>query len=109
MARTHTEARTTLKRWAVLAGLLLLITGAYVFFVSAGRIVNWPIQTWFLERSRPRDFGAAICTWRWNRRPSCCDSRTRSTGVHRPLWYWDASLYKGHYYLYWGPSRPRCC
>ena len=21
----------------------------------------------------------------------------------RPLWYWDASLYGGHYYLYWGP------
>lgn len=22
---------------------------------------------------------------------------------YRPLWLWDATLYKGHYYLYWGP------
>jgi hypothetical protein len=22
---------------------------------------------------------------------------------HRPLWLWDATLYKGRYYLYWGP------
>jgi hypothetical protein len=22
---------------------------------------------------------------------------------NRDLWYWDASLYHGHYYLYWGP------
>lgn len=23
--------------------------------------------------------------------------------ANRDLWYWDASLYHGHYYLYWGP------
>jgi hypothetical protein len=23
--------------------------------------------------------------------------------TNRGLWYWDASLYHGHYYLYWGP------
>src|SRR5262249_26377338 len=22
---------------------------------------------------------------------------------YRPIWLWDASLYHGHYYMYWGP------
>ncbi len=25
-----------------------------------------------------------------------------------PLWLWDASLYKGHYYMYWGPVPALC-
>ena len=28
--------------------------------------------------------------------------------IHMSLWLWDASLYKGHYYLYWGPVPGLC-
>ena len=28
--------------------------------------------------------------------------------ANHDLWYWDASLYHGHYYLYWGPCRRSC-
>ena len=28
--------------------------------------------------------------------------------VHMSLWLWDASLYKGHYYMYWGPVPGLC-
>ena len=32
--------------------------------------------------------------------PHCWRNPTPST---HPIWLWDASLYKGRYYLYWGP------
>jgi hypothetical protein len=45
----------------------------------------------------------ATSTWRGRRIPRCSRRPTRSHPRWRSLWFWDASLYGDHYYLYWGP------
>jgi hypothetical protein len=91
-----------LPRWLPLVLLLIAIEATYVFIISAGTWSTWP--TWntnydllaegfraghlyipvpppaeLLSKPNPFDWGNSY------------------------LWFLDASLYKGHYYLYWGP------
>jgi hypothetical protein len=91
-----------LPRWLPLVLLLIAIEATYVFIISAGTFTTW--STWntnydliaegfrsghlyipvpppaeLLSKPNPFDWGNSY------------------------LWFLDASLYKGHYYLYWGP------
>jgi hypothetical protein len=91
------------RRPLVLSLLLVLIALAYVFIASAGRIVDWPTQTTFLddlvEGFRQGHLHMAV------EPPAALLAKSNPFDPsYRPLWYWDASLYKGHYYLYWGPT-----
>jgi hypothetical protein len=87
---------------------LLLLLGfaaievAYVFIVSAGRITRWPTYLTFLD-----DLANGFRSWHLHMAteppPALLAKANPFDPAWKPLWYWDASLYGGHYYLYWGP------
>jgi hypothetical protein len=86
--------------------LLLLgfaaIEAAYVFFVSAGRFTHWPTYLTFLN-DQAEGFRAGHLHFASEPSPSLLEKANPFDARWKPLWYWDASLYGGHYYLYWGP------
>jgi hypothetical protein len=85
-----------------LALLLLAIEATYVFIVSAGTFTTW--STWntnydlvaegfraghlYILEAPPPELLAKPNPFDWS---------------NSNLWFLDASLYRGHYYLYWGP------
>ena len=90
------------RRWLLLLLGFAAVEAVYVFFVSAGRLTNWPTYLTFLddqaEGFRARHLHFAI------EPPAALVAKANPFDpAWKPLWYWDASLYNGHYYLYWGP------
>jgi len=87
---------------------LLLVLGfvaieaSYVFFVSAGRFTNWPTYLTFLD-DQADGFRAGHLHLAVEPPPALVARANPFDPALKPLWYWDASLYRGHYYLYWGP------
>lgn len=74
----------------------------YWFVISAGTFTRWPFTIHFLddlaEGFRHGHLHLIV------EPPAALLSRPNPFAPdNRELWYWDASLYKGQYYLYWGP------
>ena len=86
--------------------LLLLgfaaIEAAYVFFVSAGRFTHWPTYLTFLD-DQAEGFRAGHLHFAIEPPAALVAKANPFDPAWKSLWYWDASLYRGHYYLYWGP------
>jgi hypothetical protein len=74
----------------------------YVFFVSAGRMTGWPTYLTFLD-DQAEGFRAGHLHFAIEPPAALLAKANPFDPAWKPLWYWDASLYKGHYYLYWGP------
>src|SRR5262245_28240156 len=91
--------------WARRFWLLLgfaAIEVAYVFFVSAGRFTRWPTYLTFLD-DQAEGFRAGHLHLAIEPARALLAKANPFDPAWKPLWYWDASLYGGHYYLYWGP------
>ena len=97
------------RRWKLLAYALftaLLLTGQTAFFL-AGRLDGGSRvraqETFFTDQLaaaflRGQTFlPVAPAPW-LSAVPDPFDPK------HRPFWYWDAALYQGRYYSYWGPA-----
>ncbi|MFI5317584.1 MAG: hypothetical protein ACHQ6T_17920 [Myxococcota bacterium] len=89
-------------RWLCIALLLLAIELVYAFMISGGSLWHWP--TW----SYIYDFQAQGFRSGHLYLPRTPDPRVLAASDPwdpklRPLWFWDASLYNGRYYSYWGP------
>jgi hypothetical protein len=89
-------------RWLLLAFGFTVIVAAYVFFVSAGRFTSWPTYLTFLD-DQAEGFRAGHLHFAIEPSPALLSKTNPFDPAWKPLWYWDASLYNGHYYLYWGP------
>jgi len=103
MARLDHLLRGLLRR----RGLLLLagfaaIELCYVFFVSAGHLTSWPTYLTFLD-DQAEGFRAGHLHFAVEPSAALLAKANPFDPAWKPLWYWDASLYNGHYYLYWGP------
>ena len=85
-----------------LAAAFAIIEIAYVFFVSAGRFTHWPTTLSFLD-DQAEGFRAGHLHFAIEPAAALLAKANPFDPAWRPLWYWDASLYNGHYYLYWGP------
>ena len=85
-----------------LAAAFAIIEIAYVFFVSAGRFTHWPTTLSFLD-DQAEGFRAGHLHFAIEPAAALLAKANPFDPAWRPLWYWDASLYGGHYYLYWGP------
>jgi len=89
-------------------GGLLLVLGSAVmeatslFFLSAGRFTHWPTYLTFLD-DQAEGFRARHLHFAIEPAAALLAKANPFDPAWKPLWYWDASLYKGHYYLYWGP------
>jgi hypothetical protein len=89
-------------RTLILALVVLAVEGVYVFIVSAGRPTDWPTYLTFLN-DQAEGFRAGHLHLSVEPPAALLAAPNPLDPSNRNLWYWDASLYKGHYYLYWGP------
>jgi len=83
----------------VLAFAVIEVT--YLFVVSAGRFTHWPTYTTFLD-DQAEGFRARHLHFAIEPLAALVAKANPFDPAWKPLWYWDASLYNGHYYLYWG-------
>jgi len=90
------------RRWLLLLLGFAAIETVYVFFISAGRLTGWPTYSTFMN-----DLADGFRGWHLHLAteppPALVAKANPFDPAWRPLWYWDASLHGGHYYLYWGP------
>lgn len=80
----------------------LFVEALYVFIVSAGHPTHWPSYEGFLN-DLADGFRAGHLHLAIEPPPALLARANPFSPENRGLWYWDASLYHGHYYLYWGP------
>jgi hypothetical protein len=82
--------------------LLAAIEVSYVGFISAWRFTRWSTfnanYDLLAEGFRSGHLYLSVPP-----PPALLAKANPFDPVWRPLWFWDASLYNGHYYLYWGP------
>jgi hypothetical protein len=90
------------RRVALLILGFAAIEVTYVFFVSAGRFTHWPTYLTFLD-DQAEGFRAGHLHFAIEPPAALLARPNPFDPALKPLWYWDASLYHGHYYLYWGP------
>jgi hypothetical protein len=93
-ARPTTSAR---RRVAVLVATALAVELLYFFVVTAGTFTHWHFYAYYLndlaDGFRQGHLRMAI------EPPPGLVANPANTD----LWYWDVSLYRNHFYLYWGP------
>ncbi len=84
-----------------LLGLLAGVVVFYLFLVSAGRGIGWPTWTAFND-AQAEGFrqGHLYLPEVPSRALQALPDPLNP--VHMPLWRWDRSYYKGHFFLYWG-------
>jgi len=70
--------------------------------VSAGHFTHWPTYLTFLD-DQAEGFRAGHLHFAVEPAAALLAKANPFDARWKPLWYWDASLYDGHYYLYWGP------
>jgi hypothetical protein len=92
-------------RWRFRIALALIVAcviAVYVFFTSAGKWSTWPLYWGYYDHLadafRKGQLHSLI-----EPNPLLLAQPDPYDPKHRWLWVWDFSLYKGKYYLYWGP------
>jgi hypothetical protein len=101
-AAGDSDPRRDNRRIVALVAAAVMVELVSWYFISAGTFTRWHFYTSYLNDLADGfrqghlhlsvEPPAALVT-----RPHPFDP------ANRDLWYWDASLYHGHYYLYWGP------
>ncbi len=88
--------------WLTVVLLLAVIELSYVFIITAGTFSNWP--TWNANYDlQAEGFRAGHLYLVMQPSPELIAKPNPYDWSNVSLWFWDASYYKGHYYLYWGP------
>jgi len=95
----HVRSRS---QWALLVAIVLVVELAYVFFVSAGHMRDWHTYHTYIDYLA-EGFRSGHLYISLAPTPELLASPDPFDGSNLYNWYWDASLYKKHYYLYWGP------
>src|SRR6476620_7262446 len=92
---------------ALFVPLLLLFSLYYAFVVTSGTfgVLQWKTHYYDLgaEGFRAGHLYLAV-------QPSAAllGKANPADLTNRPLWLWDALLFNGHYYIYWGPVPTLC-
>jgi hypothetical protein len=90
------------RRALLFVGLLAAIELSYVALITAGRFTTWP--TWNTNYDLLAEgFRSGHLYIATPPRPELLAKANPFDPAWRPLWLWDASLHRGHYYFYWGP------
>jgi hypothetical protein len=74
----------------------------YYAIASAGQRGGWPGYTSYYDY-QAEGFRAGQLSLPLAPPPELLAAKDPYSPAHLPLWYWDSSLYKGKYYVYWGP------
>jgi hypothetical protein len=86
--------------WALF--VIALISYYYVFLASAGRFTDLPTQLDYYDQMA-EGFRHGHLYVTKAPVPQLLASSNPFDSKFFPVWLWDASLYNGHYYMYWGP------
>jgi hypothetical protein len=97
-----TSPRRRPPRWLILLLLVAALEVSYVFIISAGTFTTW--STWNANYDKQAEgFRAGHLYISTPPSVELLARRNPYDWSNQRLWFWDASLYKNHYYLYWGP------
>ncbi|HMJ56150.1 MAG TPA: hypothetical protein VK540_28985 [Polyangiaceae bacterium] len=89
-------------RWSTLAALLLAIELVYLFIVTAGTFTEWPTYNALYELLAD-GFKKGQLSLPITPPPELVAKENPLDPANAELWIADLSLYKGKYYMYWGP------
>src|SRR5262245_10472356 len=89
-------------RWIVFGFLIAVAALVYVFIVSAGRFVDWP-QYLSYYNSLAEGFRSGHLRLSQEPSPELVAAPDPLDRANQKLWAGDASYFKGHFYIYWGP------
>ena len=93
--------RASADLWAF-AAVSFAVIGVYVFDVSAGQFADWPRYTYYYELLA-RGFLAGQLAILADPHPALLEHPNPFDPSLMRFWLWDASLYQGTLYIYWGP------
>jgi hypothetical protein len=101
---------TALVRWSrrratgalALVVIVLAVEAAFLFFVTAGTWTTWPTYNANYDL-QAEGFRSGHLHLAATPPPELLAKSDPFNPANRALWAWDLSLYKGHYYMYWGP------
>jgi len=85
------------------APIIVAISAFYLFLASSGTFQDLPTQSDYYDRMA-EGFRAGHLYIVEAPPPALLAKEDPFRFANRPLWLWDASLYNGRYYLYWGPA-----
>jgi hypothetical protein len=89
-------------RWFWIALVTILMELLYIFIITAGTYSKWP--TWNGNYNlQAEGFRAGHLYLQVTPAPELLRKANPYDWANVRLWFWDASLWRGHYYLYWGP------
>lgn len=100
MSETGPLGRRSTKLWVALATLFCSL--CYVFFVSAGKLTEWPPSSQFYSLLAD-GFRGGHLHLSVSPNPVLLAQPDPYHPSLRPLWLWDTTLHEGQLYLYWGP------
>lgn len=100
-AIAHWWATPARRHWQVAIPLLLVISVFYQFMASAGTFRDLRRQEHYLNMARGFEQGHLHITAK--PAPELLRAEDPFYSSYKRYWYWDATLYKGRYFLYWGP------
>ncbi|HXX47814.1 MAG TPA: hypothetical protein VEN47_06285, partial [Myxococcota bacterium] len=89
-------------RWVWVSLLVVAIELSYAFMVGGGSLSDWPTWTRFYDL-QAAGFRAGHLYLQRAPDPRVLAEEDPWDPRLRSLWLWDASLYQGRYYSYWGP------
>jgi hypothetical protein len=91
-----------LRRALALAATALAVELVYVFVISAGTFTHWPLITAYVN-DLAEGFRHGHLHLATEPPAALLAAPNPFDSANAGLWLWDATLFKGHYYLYWGP------
>jgi hypothetical protein len=98
-AATDARARRT---WIALLITALVLDAIYLFVISTGHLTHWPFYVAYLN-DQAEGFRQGHLHLAVEPAHALAVAANPLSGENASMWYWDVSLYHGHYYLYWGP------
>jgi hypothetical protein len=91
-----------LRRLFVLVATALVVELVYVIVISAGHFTHWPVITSYVN-DLAEGFRHGHLHLATEPPPALLAAPNPFDAANANYWLWDASLFKRHYYLYWGP------
>jgi hypothetical protein len=98
--------RERLARQLALCSVGFFSVLVYVFVVSAGTFWHWPSYHQYVDMLA-EGFRAGHLYLVQEPTPALLAKKNPLDGANVAIWIWDASYYRGHFYMYWGPV-PAC-
>ena len=96
------DPRRNHRRVVALVAAAVLVEIVSWYFTSAGTFTRWHFYTAYLN-DLAEGFRAGHLHLSVEPPAALVAQPNPLDPANHDLWYWDASLYHGHYYLYWGP------